>query len=116
MAVAPGVMRSNATESVSVALFSLGRPASGNVKLALLSNGVPVARTDGFIEGQGSLEVRVPALADGVYELTVEGPGFSASQELVVESRTILFPRDRQARLQARADGPNPRPACSIQS
>ena len=91
MAVAPGVMRSNATESVSVALFSLGRPASGNVKLALLSNGVPVARTDGFIEGQGSLEVRVPALADGVYELTVEGPGFSASQELLVESRTILF-------------------------
>ena len=91
VAVAPSVMRSNATESVSVALFSLGRPASGRVELALLSNGAPVARAEGFIEGQGSVEVRVPAVADGVYELTVEGPGFSASQELVVESRTILF-------------------------
>ena len=35
--------------------------------------------------------VRVPVLADGIYELAVEGPGFSASQELQVESRTVLF-------------------------
>ena len=91
MAVAPSVIRSNATESVSVALFSMGRPASSKVELALLSNGAPVARAEGFIEGQGSVKVKVPALADGVYELAVEGPGFSASQELVVESRTILF-------------------------
>ena len=59
--------------------------------VALLSNGVPVSKASGFIEGQGSLEVQVPALEDGVYELAVEGPGFSASQELQVESRTVLF-------------------------
>ena len=80
-----------AVESVSVSLFSRGRPASGNVMVALLSNGVPVSKASGFIEGQGSLEVRVPVLADGIYELAVEGPGFSASQEIQVESRTILF-------------------------
>ena len=91
LAVAPSVLRSNAVESVSVSLFSRGRPASGNVMVALLSNGVPVSKASGFIEGQGSLEVRVPVLADGVYELAVEGPGFSASQELHVESRTVLF-------------------------
>ena len=91
MAVAPGVMRSNATESVSVSLFSMGRPASGRVAVALMSNGVPVTKASGLIEGQGSLEVQVPAIADGVYELMVEGPGFSASQELFVESRTVLF-------------------------
>ena len=91
LAVAPSVLRSNAVESVSVSLFSRGRPASGNVMVALLSNGVPVSKASGLIEGQGSLEVRVPALADGVYELAVEGPGFSASQELQVESRTVLF-------------------------
>ena len=44
-----------------------------------------------MIEGQGNLEVEVPALEDGVYELAVEGPGFSASQQLQVESRTVLF-------------------------
>ena len=33
----------------------------------------------------------MPVLADGIYELAVEGPGFSASQELQVESRTVLF-------------------------
>ncbi len=91
MAVAPSVMRSNATESVSVALFSKGQPASGKVQLALLSNGAPVARAEGFVEGQGNLDFEVPALADGVYELAVEGPGFSASQDLLVESRTVLF-------------------------
>ena len=91
LAVAPSVLRSNAVESVSVSLFSRGRPASGNVMVALLSNGVPVSKASGFIEGQGSLDVKVPALADGVYELAVEGPGFSASQELQVESRTVLF-------------------------
>ena len=56
-----------------------------------MSKGVPVISTAGFIEGQGNLEVEVPAIADGVYELAVEGPGFSASQELQVESRTVLF-------------------------
>ena len=91
LAVAPSVLRSNAVESVSVSLFSRGRPASGNVMVALLSNGVPVSKASGFIEGQGSLDVRVPVLADGIYELAVEGPGFSASQELQVESRTVLF-------------------------
>ena len=91
LAVAPSVLRSNAVESVSVSLFSRGRPASGNVMVALLSDGVPVSKASGFIEGQGSLEVRVPVLADGIYELAVEGPGFNASQELLVESRTVLF-------------------------
>ena len=91
MAVAPSVMRSNATESVSVSLFSLGMPASGEVEVALLSNGVTVARESGMIEGQGRLEIEVPALADGIYKFTVEGPGFSARQDLPVESRTILF-------------------------
>ena len=91
LAVAPSVLRSNAVESVSVSLFSRGRPASGNVMVALLSNGVPVSKASGLIEGQGSLEVQVPALEDGVYELVVEGPGFSTSQELQVESRTVLF-------------------------
>ena len=91
LAVAPSVLRSNAVESVSVSLFSRGRPASGNVMVALLSNGVPVSKASGLIEGQGSLNVKVPAIADGVYELAVEGPGFSASQELQVESRTVLF-------------------------
>ena len=91
LAVAPSVLRSNAVESVSVSLFSRGRPASGNVMVALLSNGVPVSKASGFIEGQGSLDVRVPVLADGIYELAVEGPGFNASQQLQVESRTVLF-------------------------
>ncbi len=91
LAVAPGVMRSNATESVSVSLFSKGRPAVGRIEVALLSNGAPVTRAEGLIEGQGSLEIEVPAIADGVYKLAVEGPGFSARRDIHVESRTILF-------------------------
>ncbi len=91
LAVAPGVMRSNATESVSVSLFSNGTPAAGRVEVALLSNGVPVTRTEGLIEGQGNLEIEVPALADGVYKLAVEGPGFNARRDIHIESRTILF-------------------------
>ena len=91
LAVAPSVLRSNATESISVSLFSRGRPASGEVVLTLLSKGVPVSSATGFIRGQGNVDVHVPSVADGVYELAVEGPGFSTSQELQVESRTVLF-------------------------
>ncbi len=91
LAVAPSVLRSNAIESISVALFSRGRPASGEVELTLLSKGLPVSSATGFIRGQGNVDVQVPSVADGVYELAVEGPGFSASQELQVESRTVLF-------------------------
>ena len=91
LAVAPSVLRSNATESISVSLFSRGRPASGEVVLTLLSKGVPISKAVGFISGQGNVDVHVPSVADGVYELAVEGPGFSTSQELQVESRTVLF-------------------------
>ena len=74
-----------------VALQQGGDRRQGKVELALLSDGVPVTMASGLIEGQGSLEIEVPAVEDGVYELEVEGPGFSASQQLQVESRTVLF-------------------------
>ncbi len=91
LAIAPSVLRSNATESVTVALFSGGSPASGEVELTLLSNGAPVSRTVGFVSGQGSLGVRVPGLADGQYVLEVRGPGFEDRTALHVEARTVLF-------------------------
>ena len=91
LTVAPSILRSNATESISVALFSSGRPASGQVELTLLSRGVPVSRVAGFINGQGSLDIEVPSLADGAYELEISGPGFTDRATLMVEARTVLF-------------------------
>ena len=91
LTVAPSILRSNATESISVALFSNGRPASGQVELTLLSRGVPVGRVAGFINGQGSLDIEVPSLADGAYELEISGPGFTDRATLMVEARTVLF-------------------------
>ena len=91
LTVAPSILRSNATESISVALFSSGRPASGQVEVTLLSRGVPVSRVAGFINGQGSLDIEVPSLADGAYELEISGPGFTDRATLMVEARTVLF-------------------------
>ena len=84
--------------------------------VALLSNGVPVSKASGFIEGQGSLEVRVPVLADGVYELAVEGPGFSASQELQVESRTVPCSSRPTSLCTSPARQSTSAPSCSILS
>ena len=91
MALAPSVLRSGQTESISVSLFSGQQPARGTVQLALLDQGVAVAEATGSIEGTGAIPLSVPDISPGYYRLSVQGPGFHETTSLRVESGDVLF-------------------------
>ena len=91
MALAPSVLRSGQTESISVSLFAGQQPARGTVRLELLDRGVPVAEATGSIEGTGAIPLSVPDIRQGHYQLSVQGPGFHETTSLRVESGDVLF-------------------------
>ena len=62
MAVAPAVLRSGETESISVSLFVGLEPAPGAVRLQLTQNGNPVAEATEFVRGFSSIGLPVPEL------------------------------------------------------
>ncbi len=85
--LAPRVLRSGQTESVSVSLFDGSRPAQGVVRVALDTG----ADASGLIMGTGAVSLPVPDVPPGNYRLTVEGPGFSDTASLRVEPGASLF-------------------------
>ena len=91
MALAPSILRSGQTESISVSLFSGQQPARGTVQLALSSQSDVVAQASGSIEGTGSIPLSVPDVSPGTYYLNVVGPGFQESTTVTVESGDVLF-------------------------
>ena len=80
MAVAPAVLRSGETESISVSLFVGLEPAPGAVRLQLTQNGNPVAEATEFVRGFSSIGLPVPELLPGVYILGIEGEGASGGE------------------------------------
>ena len=80
MAVAPAVLRSGETESISVSLFAGLEPAQGTVRLQLTQNGRPVAEATEFVRGVSSIGLPVPELPPGVYMLGIEGEGASGGE------------------------------------
>ena len=80
VAVAPAVLRSGETESISVSLFAGLEPAQGTVRLQLTQNGRPVAEATEFVRGVSSIGLPVPRLPPGVYMLGIEGEGASGGE------------------------------------
>ncbi len=91
MVLAPSVLRSGQTESISVSLFSGQNPARGTVGLSLFGDGAFLASASGDIEGTGAISLSVPRVPAGTYHLSASGPGFSESATVNVASGDILF-------------------------
>ena len=91
MVLAPSVLRSGQTESISVSLFSGQNPARGTVTLSLFGGGALQASESGDIEGTGAISLSVPRVPAGTYHLSASGPGFSESATVNVASGDILF-------------------------
>ncbi|MFC2059060.1 alpha-2-macroglobulin family protein [Chloroflexota bacterium] len=91
VAVASKVWQSGQTESVSLALFRDNKPANGEIKLALFKEGEAVLGAHGVINGKGSIEIKLPTLSEGDYELQVDGPGFQETATVRVEQNLLLF-------------------------
>ena len=72
VAVVPRTLRTGYTERVSVSLFNRDRAAVGTVRLTLLDAGAPVRTVVARVPGSANLELPVPRLEQGTYEIEVE--------------------------------------------
>ena len=93
VAVAPKILRSGYTEQVSVSLFAGDAPASGNVRLTLFQGDIEVSTASAHIVGVGAVDLVVPAMAAGVYELelAVEDVAESKRAPVRVEAGVLLL-------------------------
>ena len=91
VAVAPRILRSGQSETVSVSLLNGRNPGNATVQVALLKDGKNLAQSDGYISGRGELALAVPALAEGDYQLQLSGRNIQATTPVRVEEGTLIF-------------------------
>ncbi len=89
--VAPRVFRSGLRAAVSIALFDGGTPLAGTVALALVKDGKAVMEQAGEIDGRGTVELNLPQLEPGEYEVTLNAAGMTDRAPVRVESAGVLF-------------------------
>jgi len=77
--------------AVSVSLFNGQQWAHGNVTLALLKDGQPVAQTQAYVQGRRNLTLAVPRVEEGEYQLRLVGSSFQAQSPIRVEDSTMVF-------------------------
>ncbi len=91
LAVVPKVMQSGSTQALSLALFSGNRPASGDVQVSLLQNGKTVAEAKKSVNGNGTVNLAIPDIADGEYTIRVKGPGFDDKAQVRIDNSFLIF-------------------------
>ncbi len=91
VALAPKVLNSGQTESISLALFHGDSPSKGSVEVSLLRDGQAVSQASRYIDGKGSIPLHIPQQAQGNYQLQVSGQGFQDQADVRVERGALLF-------------------------
>jgi CD109 antigen len=91
MVIVPRILYSGETTELSVALLKGDEFRSGDVEVTLVKEGKIVVRTESHIDGKGIIELKLPQLDSGTYEIQVSGPGFSEKANIKVESSFLLF-------------------------
>ncbi len=91
VALVPRVLRAGETETVSLSLFDGRKLANGNVSVALRQGGETVAESSAFVRGKGSVEIDLPSVEKGEYDIIVEGPGFKEQAKVQVQAGSLLF-------------------------
>ncbi len=93
VAVVPRTLRTGYTERVSISLFNGDRAVSGNVRLTLLDGGAPVRTVAARVAGSANLELPVPRLEQGTYEIevAVEEVRQTSRASVDVEDGVLLF-------------------------
>ena len=93
VAVVPKALRAGYTERVSVALFNGDRPVSGDVRLTLLDQGAAVGSVAAKVDGAANLDIGVPKVQPGEYQVQVQVQGVpeTRSASVQVEDGVLLF-------------------------
>ena len=91
--VLPRSLRPGYTESFSVTLLNADRPASGDVQLTLLDGGTEILAMRASVSGTDRLNLDVPEVRAGKYEVevNVDGVPSPAKASVEVEESVLLF-------------------------
>ena len=96
LALAPAQLRSGQLEGISVSLFQGQHPAKGDVEVALMRGGNPVAKAQEVIEGSGTVSIQLPRVSPGRYAISVSGKGFRhVAQVQVVDTKALFLETDK---------------------
>ena len=93
VAVVPRTLRSGYTERVSVSLFNNDRPVAGKVRLTLFDRGTSVRTVAAEVVGAANVELPVPQLQRGSYEIEVEVENVPETRmaSVEIEDGVLLF-------------------------
>ena len=91
MAVIPRVLQSDSTETLSISLFSEGKPVKDNIEITLLDDGQEITKVSKTVTGKGLIEMDIPDVEEGKYEIRVKGSGFDKKAEVNVENNFLVF-------------------------
>ncbi len=91
MAVIPKILHSGSPESISLSLFSQGRPVGDRVEISLLSDGKEIHKVRKNIDGKETIEIDIPEIEGGEYEIMVKGTGFEDKTAVRVEKSFLTF-------------------------
>jgi len=91
LAVIPQVLQSGLAQGVSFTLLKGDSLMSGEVEVKLSKDGKEVTSAKDQINGKGTVQLNVPVLPSGDYEVSVSGPGFSTKTAVKVETASLVF-------------------------
>ncbi len=91
VAVVPRVLHSSSTEAVSLSLSSGGDLARDRIEVSLLQGGKEIASGKETIDGKGIVELAIPDVPEGEYEVLVKGSGFEERAAVHVEKTLVVF-------------------------
>ena len=91
MAIIPKVLQSGTTTQLSVALMNGDSLAAGDVEVKLSKDGKTVASSKQFVIGKDVVDLKLPPLTAGDYEINVSGAGFSQRASVQVASSSLVF-------------------------
>lgn len=91
VAIVPRVLYSGQTATLSVALLKGDSFTAGDVKVELSKDDKVVASSESRIGGKGIIQLQVPQLPSGDYQLQVKGAGFTEKANIKVENSFLLF-------------------------
>ncbi|HEY32386.1 MAG TPA: alpha-2-macroglobulin [Dehalococcoidia bacterium] len=91
LAVVPSVLQSGSTQSVSLALFNGDRLVTDKVEVALLKDGSEITQVSKTIRGKGTIELDIPDVEEGEYQVRVKGAGFEDEATVLVDASFVVF-------------------------
>jgi CD109 antigen len=91
MAIIPKVLQSGTTSQLSVALMNGDSLAAGDIEVKLSKDGKTLASSKQYVLGKDVVDLKLPPLAAGDYEINVSGPGFNQKASVQVASSSLIF-------------------------